>query len=959
MKKKYTFLLLLLFVALHLSAQQHLVLIEEFTNTGCNPCASWSPELDQVIEDRLGECIAIKYHSGYPDSSDEYYNYDKPTQQTRLDYYGVTGVPTTFVNGVEIGERPTEMMHYAIDYFLGQSTPYTLSVSKQITGRHLSAHTVLSSSTAIDNTADLRLFVAVIEEHIIADKPYPNGETHLNYTLRKMLTGGNGQQLTEAALAANQAYTCDAEWDIDFANDLGQLGVVAFLQNIATKEVLCTAYISPTAETENNLVLMSLNDTPDLTCMANYYGNVIFRNNGANTLTSAMLNVEVNGSTRQYPWSGQLAYLQRDTLAFDEFRDFTLSTDKNQVSVWFSDINGTDVESNRLASSFDNSYQVSHGAQLRLYTDKKPEETTWKLFNSAGDVVQEGGPYAEPRKFYTENLNVDRDDCYLLEFEDAGGDGIKGAYGNGYYQLFQVDDEGHTTRITQGDYDGSVFDVYFRLTGAPTHERRLVLFEEFTNTSCDPCSEFSPALDQTIYERMNDMVAITYHLNFPSNLDPFYLANPDDAMARASYYDVSGVPSLRVDGVRAGAWGHEQELGSYIDMAGGVPAKVDIDTEAELHDGLLTTHVHLTPTNIDPDADLRLYVAVVEERVEWDAPAPNGEKSWNYVMRKLLPTADGQQLPADMPLTVPTTYDYEWQVAHFYDENELGIVTFVQDHNTQQVLGACYTPRPTGSVRDAKILQVLNTPTRICQPSFAADLVVRNTGRETLTQATINVSVNGSLQQTMWTGRLGYLGIDTLHIPHFDQFELATDAANKVEIWLSNLNGGNEESLHKTLDIAQAHQAQHAVRLTLMTDNAPEEITWTVYDSAGEMVCQGGPYTEARKKQVIDLPLTSDDCYLLAFEDAGGNGITGENGRGYYMLHEVDADGKTRLMVQADYTGAYHDVPFSLQNAGAVGLHSITSDHSDDGNWYDLQGRRVTSPQKGIYIHHSRKTTKQ
>lgn len=114
MKKKYTFLLLLLFVALHLSAQQHLVLIEEFTNTGCNPCASWSPELDQVIEDRLGECIAIKYHSGYPDSSDEYYNYDKLTQQTRLDYYGVTGVPTTFVNGVEIGERTTEMMHYAM-----------------------------------------------------------------------------------------------------------------------------------------------------------------------------------------------------------------------------------------------------------------------------------------------------------------------------------------------------------------------------------------------------------------------------------------------------------------------------------------------------------------------------------------------------------------------------------------------------------------------------------------------------------------------------------------------------------------------------------------------------------------------------------------------------------------------------------------------------------------------------
>ena len=947
-----------IFISLRLSAQQHLVLIEEFTNTGCNPCARWSPELDQVIEERLGECIAIKYHSGYPDSDDEYYNYDKPTQQTRLDYYGVTGVPATFVNGVEIGERTIEMMHYAIDYFMSQSTPYTLGVSKQITGAHLAAQATLSTSEPIDNTTDLRLFVAVIEEHIVAAKPYPNGETHLNYTLRKMLTGGTGQPLTETTLSAGQTYAYDVEWDIDFANDLGQLGVVAFLQNIVTKEVLCTAYSSPDAEKEDNLVLMSLNDTPDLTCMANYYGNVIFRNGGANTLHSATLNVEVNGTTRQYPWNGELGYLQRDTLAFDGFSDFTLLADKNEVNVWFSDINGTDAESNRLASSFNNSYQVSYGAQLRLYTDKKPEETTWKLYNSAGDVVQEGGPYAEPRKFYTEMLHIDRDDCYLLEFEDAGGDGIKGAYGNGYYQLFQVDGEGHTTRITQGDYDGSVFDLYFHLNGAPAHERRLVLFEEFTNTSCDPCSEFSPALDQTIYERMNDMVAITYHLNFPSSLDPFYLANPDDAMARASYYDVSGVPALRVDGGRAGAWGHEQELGSYIDMAGGVPAKVDIDTEAELHDGLLTTHVRLTPVNTDPGADLRLYVAVVEERVEWDAPAANGEKSWNYVMRKLLPTASGQPLPADMPLTVPTTYDYEWEVAHFYDETELGIVTFVQDHDTQQVLGACYTPRPTGSVRDAKILKILNMPTRICQPSFAADLVVRNTGRETLTQAIINVRINGTLQQTPWTGRLGYLGIDTLHIPHFDQFELAT-ATNEVEIWLSDLNGGGEESLHKTLGIAQAHQAQNAVRLTLMTDNAPEEITWAVYDAAGEKVCQGGPYTEARKKQVVDLPLTTDDCYLLTFEDAGNNGITGENGRGYYMLHEVGTDGKTRLMVQADYTGAYHEVPFSLQNAGTVGVQSAAADSSAADEWYDLQGRRVATPRKGIYIHDSRKMTKQ
>ena len=157
------------------------------------------------------------------------------------------------------------------------------------------------------------------------------------------------------------------------------------------------------------------------------------------------------------------------------------------------------------------------------------------------------------------------------------------------------------------------------------------------------------------------------------------------------------------------------------------------------------------------------------------------------------------------------------------------------------------------------------------------------------------------------------------------------------------------------LTLANAHKAQNAVRLTLMTDNAPEEITWKVYNSAGDEVCAGGPYTEKRKKQVVDLPLSEDDCYRLEFEDTGGNGITGENGRGYYMLHEVNAEGQTRLLVQADYTGATHNVFFSLQNASLTGIQPVTATQDESGQLYDLQGRKVSQPLRGIYIKDSKK----
>jgi hypothetical protein len=231
---------------------------------------------------------------------------------------------------------------------------------------------------------------------------------------------------------------------------------------------------------------------------------------------------------------------------------------------------------------------------------------------------------------------------------------------------------------------------------------------------------------------------------------------------------------------------------------------------------------------------------------------------------------------------------------------------------------------------------------------------VRNTGREALTAMNINVKINGTVQTTPWKGKLDYLEIDTLHTPLFSNFDLS-ETTNEVEIWLSDLNGTAEQSVSKHLSIANAYKAQYAVRLTLMTDQLPEETTWTLFNSAGDIVEQGGPYTEARKKMVHDFQLDTDDCYTLEFQDKGGNGITGEYGRGYYMLHEVSPEGKTRLLVQSDFTTATHEVPFSLQNAKTTAITTIeTTETKSDSPVYDLQGRKVAIPGKGLYIKDSK-----
>lgn len=948
MKRFYLFLLTCMMLV-SATAQKRLVLIEEFTNTGCGPCASWSPILDSCINYRLGECIAIKYHSAFPNKSDEYYNYDPEANQAKVDYYHVTGVPATYVNGMELGDRTFNSLDNAITWCMNQPSEFLVNVSKELEGNHLKVtaamvrkielSTEYSQSIEEIDVSNLRLFIAAIEEHIESAVPYPNGETELYYTMRKMLTPVDGLPLSSSI-----QFLTNYEWDIDNFDYLKELGVVAYLQNIETREILATAYSGPEPEGEDKLALLKLYDTPDLICTPNYFGKVILRNNGANAITSATLNVRINNVEKQYQWTGDLGYLDRDTLAFEGFDSFGLVEEgKNVVWAWFSNINGSSAESNLVESSFDNAVQVTHAARLKLYTDNKPEEITWKLYNSAGEVMAAGGPYdGQARKFITVDFNLTRDDCYLLEFLDSGKDGIKGNAGNGYYQLYQVDENGKTKRIAQGDYGGEVFDLFFSLKDAPAPPHHLVLFEEFTNTSCDPCAEFSPSLDRVIYERMGDMVPITYHWNSPSQQDPFFLNNPDDVLARANFYGITGVPSLWVNGEHAGAWGYEEYLDSYIDYSGSIAAKVDINTEAAMDNDLLTVNVHVAPAGyIEPSANLRLFVAAVEERVEWTEPAANGERSWNYVMRKLLPTAEGQ--PVDATQITPQQFSFSWPVTGYTDPTELGLVTFVQDINTKQVLGTVYTPRPTDYDQAAKILQVKDLPDRICTPEFSCALVVRNTGKETLTAANLNVSINGSKQQTAWAGSLEPLAITTMRVPLFTDFTLSSGKTNDVELWLSDLNGNSEaESAHKQYTLANAVSAANAVRLTIMTDPNPEEITWTVLNSAGDVVCQGGPYSEARKKMVIDLPLTVDDCYLLEFEDAGSDGI--KEGRGYYMLHEVNAEGKTRLLVQDTYDNSLHDVFFSLHNAATSGVQFVAvTQQQTKQPAYDLSGRPANS----------------
>jgi hypothetical protein len=69
-------------------------LIEQFTNSGCPPCAASIPGIDA----NLNSVLMLAYHTHYPYSDSMFYE-NSLQSDSRFPYYNATSVPNSIVDG--------------------------------------------------------------------------------------------------------------------------------------------------------------------------------------------------------------------------------------------------------------------------------------------------------------------------------------------------------------------------------------------------------------------------------------------------------------------------------------------------------------------------------------------------------------------------------------------------------------------------------------------------------------------------------------------------------------------------------------------------------------------------------------------------------------------------------------------------------------------------------------------
>ncbi len=305
------------------SAQsQRMVLIEEFTQASCGPCASQNPTFNALLASNMEKVVQIKYQTSWPGSDPM--NAQNPADvATRVSRYGVSGVPfgvmdgdtnklpatSTAYAGAPAGiSQATINTEYAIAAPLSMNVTYAFNtVTDSITSVVTITNTTPTALTAsLANSMVLEF--ALVEMNVkFSTAPGSNGEKEFYYVMRKMFPSAAGTVLPNTINAGQTLTFTFKEKAPSYIYDKKQMAVVAFVQDLNNNKVHQAAYGRPANVLDVKLESQTTNSSTDY-CGATINPIVKITNKTNTVITSGTVGYTINGAAGgSQAWSGSLA----------------------------------------------------------------------------------------------------------------------------------------------------------------------------------------------------------------------------------------------------------------------------------------------------------------------------------------------------------------------------------------------------------------------------------------------------------------------------------------------------------------------------------------------------------------------------------------------------------------------------------------------------------------------------
>ncbi len=174
-----------------------------------------------------------------------------------------------------------------------------------------------------------------------------------------------------------------------------------------------------------------------------------------------------------------------------------------------------------------------------------------------------------------------------------------------------------------------------------------------------------------------------------------------------------------------------------------------------------------------------------------------------------------------------------------------------------------------------------------CNDSITAEYEFYNFGTATLTETTIDVTLNGTVVNSfVWQGTLTPGNSFTSSVLVQNLMEGSNELS--IEAYLPN---GEVDQRPENNDRSRGFAVsgeERDITLTLTLDEYPNETTWKITDVQDNTLFSGGPYATPNSTISETWCLDPRQCYKLTLNDSYGDGFCCTAGQGSYSLTDPE-----------------------------------------------------------------------
>jgi hypothetical protein len=455
------------------------VVFEEFTGINCGYCPLGHQMVSEYAAAHPGQVVPINIHQGgYATAYTTQWG-NAIANQTNLQGYPAGSISRQ-VSSCQINTVTASGSDWytAANAIMAQTSPVNVAATAQVDAatRVMTITVEVYYTAAVSQSYNL-LNVDLLQDNIIGTQHnYGNynptqitasGQYRHMHMLRDMITGQWGDSLSvgdtiiPAGTFITKTYTYNIPATISTTEsgaavpvELGNLTLAVFVTD--GYSTACPSLHGPNIYTGVSCTPSYINVTPlaaslQEVTVAQKYGcndlvtpSIKVRNNGANTITSMTINYSsTTTANQQYNFTGSISTFSDTTFALPDLA-VTIGNAET-ITATIANVNGTDMTGLTGTATVTKPALVEgHGTPiLLLKRDKYGSETSWKLYDANGTVINQGGPYtdvnAAPTKPDTIALSgITAAGCYTFEIFDKYGDGINSGYGSGYYKIYDA-----------------------------------------------------------------------------------------------------------------------------------------------------------------------------------------------------------------------------------------------------------------------------------------------------------------------------------------------------------------------------------------------------------------------------------------------------------------------------------------------------------------------------------------